>query len=167
MEECKHSGVEGISGQKARILTGPEFGRLRDCFKPRPKSSVKRILEEKDHIKNIENFMEDMHLKSFKNSFFQKIKFFIVVFSVVIVGVGIGIHFYMEDDPSTEIGRNRCLFSGLIMAMFYIILEYFPSYHGVICPAILIYGFICVSDIYKSSDRYLMHEYALPTIGKY
>ncbi|CAI2385084.1 unnamed protein product [Moneuplotes crassus] len=143
----------------------PDFSKMGDLFQTRPHYSRKHISQDQGDLQDIENFIMEMQVKSFKNKFFQRIKFFCLVFSAALIIMGISIHVYMEDNSSSEIGRNRCIATGILLIVCVGILEYYPERHGIIAPAFLAMTFISLSDIYASSDRYVMHEYALPCIG--
>ncbi|CAI2380797.1 unnamed protein product [Moneuplotes crassus] len=159
MEEQKQKVDKGREEKK------PDFQRIQDYFKPRPHYSVKRILEDQDKVMDIENFMMNMQVRYFRNDFFKKIKIFSFLFSILVTIIGICIHFYMEDNKTAGMGRNRCFISAFLTIATVFILHYFPERHGIIAPVMSVWLFICMSDFYESSDRFVMHEYALPTIS--
>ncbi|CAI2385935.1 unnamed protein product [Moneuplotes crassus] len=134
-------------------------------FEKRPSHCIKNAVANPDNLDNIENFIMEMQVKSFKNKFFKRIKLLCIAFALVMILMGISIHFFMEDAADSEIGRNRCIISGFMLIFCVGILQYYPEKHGIISPVFLVWTFICLSDIYKTSDRHVVHEYALPCIG--
>jgi len=103
-----------------------------------------------------------MQKQLFREDFFKKIKAMLLIFSIILLFVGVTIHFYIDGNTSSEIARNRCLIASACLTFCVVILEYYPEKHGIVSPVLLVICMISMGDIYASSDAYVMHEYALP-----
>jgi hypothetical protein len=45
----------------------------------------------------------------------------------------------MGEDAGSEIGRNRCIMTGIFLLASSVVLEYFPEKHGVMAPSFVVF----------------------------